>query len=383
MSIVPVTPQNQIINRQNTVRNAAQVARTLWSNRGTIQAGYNRLSDMVRSTRRTNYAARRIQRGFRGSRNRRKSVRSGAGVTFQHDSTGIYRKSYMPKYKKRRWKRFTKKVSAVSEKELGSQTRLFNSTITASNSANNDSGQVTLALYSQKSIKAHLNDIQNIHADLNTGDPTALTGTTKYNSTKIIYKSGVLDMTIRNTSFFTDESDAKDLTLEVDIYAMAMKKPARLVTTLVDDELNDFKELYKDADSETNRINGSGNKLTDDGQFRRGVTPFEFPYATSKYGLKIIKKSKYFLTNGQTMTYQCRDAKRHVLNLDYHGEGFNKPGVTKLFFVIFKAIPGFVRGTGPGQITEQLTIGSTRKYMYNIRGVNDVRDEFNAQTVTA
>ena len=78
------------------------------------------------------------------------------------------------------------------------------------------------------------------------------------------------------------------------------------------------------------------------------------------------------------MTYQVRDAGRHVTTVGYLEDslGPNKPGWTRHIFMIGKSVPGTNLGTGIDQQTELLTVGVTRKYMYKVEGLNESRDEY-------
>jgi hypothetical protein len=108
----------------------------------------------------------------------------------------------------------------------------------------------------------------------------------------------------------------------------------------------------------------------------RGCTPFEMSKATSQFGIKIWKKTKFFLKPGQTLTYQVRDPKRHVMyrnKIRQPNSGFNKPGISKHVFVVFKSVPGTVVGGGAGQTVEAITAGITRKYMYKVEGLSEDR----------
>lgn len=335
-----------------------------------------------------NAAAIAIQNAFRRSRSgtstmtqQNRKYHSGQGITEQHDARTIYRKRNMPYRKKRRWKGFVRKVHHISEKELGTQTVVCNKRITGLDFNGN---QIVLdfCLYGLNSTATEKNDITRIVGLNNTGDQTAAAGETVNTTTKFMFQSGVLDMTIRNSSFTTQALGPNlpaDGTMEIDIYEIVS---SRYWSNRVGVNLTPFAGIVSalnDALANTLSIGGAGTGclLT-----QRGVTPFDVPHAMSTYSLKIMKKTKYKLSTGQTFTYQMRDAKRHVCTKEYAEDAGspNKPGWTRWILLIAKGVPGPDYGTSPGQVQNQLDVGVTRKYMYKVEGINDTRDRYFAST---
>lgn len=323
---------------------------------------------------------------FRSSRStaRRSGMTSGRGLTFEHDRQRIYRKKSMPRFKKRRWKRFVKKVKYIGETNLGSRTVVFN---TAYGFTVNTAGQqivTDVCLYPCQSSSVRHNDLNN----LSRLESTASTTNVNLDSTtKVFFHSGILDLTVRNTSFITGDPPEPnvadpDCTLELDVYEMTSKfagdDSARTYSRWID--------FFTQADAETDQITNStllpaGNTPSSLAISSRGATPWDLPSALSFYKLKILKKTKFFLRSGQTMTYQMRDPKRRVTtryNMNTH-EGLNFRGWTKCVFMIAKPIPGVTVGSLPGDTQAQITVGATRKYLYRVEGISDNRDLHVAQ----
>lgn len=305
---------------------------------------------------------------------KRQRKTSGLGVTFEHDRQPIYLRKKMPYKKKKQWVQFNKKVNAVAEKELGTRTVVFNTQFFESNSVSDNHGVTNLQLYSLKSNASFRNDLNTIAGLENQGDPTAADGETIDLTTKCIFQSGVLDMTIRNTSIFSVDGELNTAcTLETDVYEVLVGKTGR---DNVNGSYVNLESFFNVGSNDTKNI--GGNTITGTGVViqKRGVTPFDIPAALSRHKIKIIRKTKYFIRNGQQITYQYRDPKRHVCTYGAmrEQEGCNKPGMTKHILIIFKAIPGISVGLLPGETTEQLSIGVTRKYMYKIEGMNKSRD---------
>lgn len=333
--------------------------------------------------RRANYlrrsgAARVIQRGFRQGRRIRRPVNvGGRGVTSEHDRQFIYRKKSMPFYKKVRWRRFKRKVNAVAEKELGSRTIVFNKkALIFSNATISKQIAQGIALYPYKSTLDYLNDLQNISVSENlNADPTAAAGITVQESTKFIFQSGVLDLTLRNTSDFNNEALNGEATLEVDIYEMSAKRMLRDGAIAQ----NSLETFLGNAAGDMEQIGAAGVNLQIDD---RGITPFDVTYGLSRGKIKIWKKTKMFIRSGQTATYQYRDPKRHVWSLEYMNAGLgpNMPNATHWIFVVAKVVPGITVGNTEGaQTRERLHIGVTRKYLYKLEGANDDRTEYITQ----
>lgn len=352
----------------------AAAAGVLYRNRGTIapyvRSGLQRARQYMSSRQNQRRAGRRMRRGKGPSY-------SGQGITEQYDVANIYRKKSMPRYKKRRWRKFIKKVNAVSERDLGSRTVVFNDQLTQTANTANQQGVLTLALYPQKSSNNWLNDISAISAIENfEANPTTAAGITIEKSTKFLFQSGVLDLTVRNTSFQTDATST-GCKLELDVYEIYMSKDAIIGTS----GQNNLSSVFAAADADTKVIGGGANTITIQS---RGVTPWDVTYALSRYGVKIQKKRKYFLEAGGTFTYQMRDPSRYVLDQNdmFDRAGCNRRKMTKFLYLFYKAVPGITVGTSAGEFQQQISVGVTRKYLYKIEGANDDRDQVITGAVT-
>lgn len=303
---------------------------------------------------------------------------SGQGVTGQYDRKTVYRKKSMPRYRKRRWRRFLKRVAAVSEKDLGTQTVVMNINATPQNQTTQKQLLWDCALYSHNSSITYWSDLdyiadKNANATGSVGNSTTDTTGLKISpSTKIIFKSAILDLTIRNAStqqtsqgLFSFNSVAR---MEVDIYECSVRRS--------DEEgvvYNDLIEMLKQNIARTEAIGeiGATNEIDID---KRGVTPWDCAYALSNFGIKIWKKTKYTLANNEQMTYQMRDPRRHVMNQRKLSsfEGCADPN-TRILLVIGKLAPGLPVGSSVGDFQEILQIGLTRKYFYKVDNYTEDR----------
>jgi len=225
------------------------------------------------------------------------------------DRKHVYRRKRMPARKRRQWRRFVKKVAAVGEKDLGTRTVLINDTITQKNVGTEGQNCLTLALYSMRSATGWLNDMKQIIDLENTGNPTSAAGGTVFKSTKFMFQSGVFDLTFRNTSTFRStvggvsaERDDARAAIELDVYEVSHG-------TTTDDRTANQANLTDCLQySDDPEIGGAG---TDINIYDRGASPFEFGRQMGFFRIKILKKTKYFIPNGQTITHQIRDPSRH------------------------------------------------------------------------
>lgn len=302
------------------------------------------------------------------------SSTSGVGVTQQHDMRRVYTKRRMPNYKKKPWKRFVKKVHAVAEKDMGSRTVLFNDAVSFGNGTAGNHTCCTLALYSLQSTNSWLSDLSQIATLENVGNPTAVEGATVYNTTKYLFQSGILDLTIRNGTYKNSGgigTFAPEAIMELDVYELYATKDFVQSGAVYTQLSTAFNEGFNITDS----IDGVSPGISIQ---QRGATPFECGAGISRFGIKITKKTKYFIPGGGTVTYQLRDPKRHVImGRDMAIEqGVNMPKFTKFVYLIGKVIPGFDVGGGADQFVERIQVGATRKYLYKIEGLSDSRDRY-------
>lgn len=328
-------------------------------------------------------SSRRVRRRLGTSRTQttiqRRSARrgtSGQGVTVQHDARMIYRKKSMPRRRRQRWKAFKNKVNAVAEKDFGSRTVVFNKAMDFTNATNGFQCLGHVTLYSLTSTDSWNNDLNNLSALENFANPTAAQGITVDNSTKLLFQSAVLDVTIRNDSGVCSVvgSYGPDYRgkMEVDVYECTIRKD----TYDTGSAKVNFPDLLDQNSVSTKAIGGAGTEI--DIQ-RRGVTPWDTTYSLGRYGIKILSKRKYFISNQETITYQVRDPKRRVTTIKGLSDesGFNKPGWTKAIFIVGKLVPGLTVGAATiGNWQEKLVVGATRKYLYKFEGANEDRTNY-------
>lgn len=303
-----------------------------------------------------------LNRGMSYTATRRKRGHGGQGITTQHDRSLIYRKRRMRKRLRNRWKRFSKKVLAVSEKDLGSRTIIRNDQVDIptlmTTAAASNHNRWYFMLYGNTSGTAYYNDLATIGLDTDLGS----TG-------KLILKSGILDMTVRNSSARLSTSLNPPITLEIDVYEITVG-----VELGQSGRAQSMSAIMVEGASDTATIPGHTTQISGN---LRGWTPWDFPSVLSEYRVKIWKKTKYFLSENQTFTYQYRDPKRHALDkqrLSTPGEVCR--GLSRYFYFVFKPTPGYIYNDATPD-TYAISVGVTRKYLYKVDSNNQDFDTYN------
>lgn len=280
----------------------------------------------------------RISRSFTGTQTQRNNrPTAGIGVTGQYDRKLIYRKRNMPKFKKRRWRKFINRVHAVAERELGSNTIVFNSRVVTTNSAAASQLVSHFACYGAfggTGVNPSLNDLRYIGALNNQGNPTIADGVSVQKSTRYFFESAIMDITIQNTSYILSQAlapvYASECKVECDVYEILVRRSMLTESNGSVTNALDLNQLYAFNPADTPAVKDNNTSPTTNEIFitSRGATPFDMTYATSMFGIKVLKKTKYMLAQGETVTYQYRDPKRRSCErADLFAEGgFNKRG---------------------------------------------------------
>lgn len=278
---------------------------------------------------------------------KRKRQTDGNGVTAQKDVARIYQKSFMKRYLKKKYKRKAKWWTYQLSKSLGTQVAVRNATIAGNFAAGATTQQaVASALYgitgnAATGVRNGFNDVETILD----ADPSANEATER-----VLFISGVMDITYTNTS-------TVQFTQEVDVYVIRFKGSKGSGPDLVTDYNSAFSAM----------TNVGGTQITDFSP--RGVTPFDNPVASSR-GYQVLKKTKYFVSAGQTFTYQHRDPRNHWLSMSEYKfagatESWAHPKMSICLLFIVKAVTGT-----PIANAGSYSIGCTRKYAYKILNQN-------------
>lgn len=271
----------------------------------------------------------------------RKRGSSGTGVTQQRDFRVQYVKKNMPKYKKRLWKKFSKKVDYITNKKLGTFSVVFNSTGNFKSAA--DSQDFGSFILCGRGGEDKFGDVGN--RDLED------LGSSTQNQGSIILRSAVFDATFTNIGLSK---------LEVDVYHVRYGRESACKNL---SEVYSFSNNNRGSLSLTVQAGTTGSTLA---MSSRGATPFNFPQAISLCGMKILKKTKHFIESNECFTYQIRDPRefkikrQELLPMTNVDDGFVQPYKTQGLIVVIKSIA--TQETNPGD----LAYGVTRSYTYCI-----------------
>lgn len=268
----------------------------------------------------------------------------------QKDVRTQYTKRSQPKWKRRRWGKFVKKVHAATESEQGTISVVRNATLVTTTAAGQQyQTPVLYGINGGNFVSSSGNDdVQTVKAS----DDRILT------TSKVKFTAGVMDITMRNLP--PEVGSGADM--ELDIYEVLYTSETKK---------NNCHEIIEQAQTTTTTTtpaSGTNAALT---LLQRGATPFEFPLAIKNGGIRIIKKTKIFLPVGDTTTYQVRDPKTHFMSSNEFEDttGFIKPWVTRGIIAVFKPVVG---------ATEEVTLASgvTRIYRYKIVQDNKTFDAY-------
>jgi hypothetical protein len=293
---------------------------------------------------------------YLASLSKRRSV-AETGVTSQYDKVTQYSKKRMPRRKRVAWKKFVNKVQAVNSKSLGTRTVVFNDTIITS-APTTAQGFCAATLYGFCGVEDGRNSgFRDIYRICNRDNDIMTSGSDGGNASKIVFGSGVIDFTMRNTSLNAMEVDLYEINVNTD----STKEP-------------NFLQSEVEAAALTLPIPGGAGGI---GLAQRGVTIFDIPNLISQDKLKIYKKKKFFLPPGNTATHQHRDPRNHYFNatdININDQGnqssYARRKMTQMFVFVTKSVVG---ATGD----HQLDVGVTRKYTYYINQSAKALDSYN------
>lgn len=254
---------------------------------------------------------------YRKSSKRSSAMRKGTNTGFltnQFDVKRQYTRRRMPRFKRRRWGRFVRKVRACTDKDYASQYQILRSRGTSSAAADAQTA-FSCGIYGQNGTPSTANDFGvNDLSQLAT-----LSGDTGLNN-MFIMKSAVLDVEITNTG---------EASVTVDCYEIVCRKDINSQGTTIAGP----NDLFIDGFSNQDTLGGNSSVSA----AVPGATPFQNSLYTSHF--TILKKTRVLLSPGQATHFNYRDAKDRVYKSEqisravlqrgwYHGFQFVVQGVT-------------------------------------------------------
>src|SRR6476469_9097612 len=293
--------------------------------------------------------------------------RDHGGITTQHDSRVLYRNKKMPYRKKKAWKKFTRKVKAVEISDRAKQTLVINSRVSGSTSFGTGLYQnwSECHLYPAISSSSGCRDISIILEDIMTYKQDIKGGTigsadvgqqvpedtsTNFRSTRkeILFSSASLDVTYTNTG---------TTGMELDLYTIVYPRQAAGTD-------NDFLSAVQQNTNIVDPIRVvSGTTIvaaTPVTIYQRGVTLFDVAYGMANTGAKIIKKEKFFISGGNSITKNLRDPANHKFRMPTDTNVYHLKGMTRTLVCCFKPVNALQDAT--------LEQKATRTYKYTYEG---------------
>lgn len=314
-------------------------------------AGTQHYGEMARS-----YIRKRFRTGSKtGSRTRtfpiRRRRQNNSITTIQKDYSTQYVRKSMPRRRKRVWKKFVKKVTAVQLGNAATKTVVYNDKLVQTSTPGNQ-GFCSVALYGVNGAPDGNNAIgyQDM-LKLFDNDPDikqqAVSGVNFPSGGKLHFNTAVIDLTLRNLG---------EIDQEVDVYYGYHIKNANNVNIL--GQISD--SLYQSFVNTTSDPIVPGN--TSIGLGLRGTTPFDCSSVLSESGFHVLKKQKLVITPGKSVFLQHRDQKNRVMEMDnLLGIGYAMKNVT--YEILFVHKPSV---SSANDELSTLGVGVTRKYGYSV-----------------
>jgi len=366
------------------VDRAPRTIRSLSHGLGTL--GYHLMAPIFRRTSTRPGGYKRLKTA--GSKKRiafpakRRQTNGYGNVTAQHDSSLVYRRKRMPKRMKRRWRKFSKKVNWIINKNIAPCALLRRNILTRS--AGGINFQV-LGVASSLSAYGTANDLSDDQITILKDAALRTTNLdTQYFKQMVRISSVVLDVTFENRAYYPVALQPDVLTdMEVDIYELQCVRDV-----FVSDVSQGNRDIY---DFITHCTNAQAQPTVGD----LGVTPIGTnlnsteigwtPFQSAKFCkyFKVLKKTKKYMTPGGYFTYQLRNAGERILtglNMDVATDAggtstatqplMNK--MTKLLLFVCKGEPLTNDiGTSFWSIP-RFTLGQTKTINYRIVEKNTV-----------
>ena len=288
-----------------------------------------------------------------GRTKRRGNVKSGQGITLQRDRAAIYRRKRAPRRVRYRAKRSFRSFKSKVLKMKGHRTLMTNRSVVIGGTGTADKQAITsFVLFGGRvdgvgsATSRGYDDMNDMRTrDYMMGDFTG-DAERRWASGEIKWyvKTAVMDMTIQNTSEL-------QFALEMDIYEFVCGE----MPTAAGPDVESAIAYYQ---QDVYNVGSLGAAVTTLEQTDRGATPFEFGVPMSKFKMKILKKTKYFIPYGDVVTYQIRQSKIRTLGHSVYRNNSPTTRYTHGVYIVSKPVPA------EASQEHQYTVGCTRKYKY-------------------
>lgn len=306
------------------------------------------------------YAAYKIARNVRDkvkpwfSRPQGRNV-SGVGVSGQHDRANVYRRRRAPRRKRMRARRSMKSFKSKILKMKGHRTFFTNSQFSVSSVASQQSAK-SWVIYGGRTDGTSLtggilrgyDDMEDMRKKDYMLDAAAGDAENRFHggNLKWYIKTAIIDMTIQNNS-------ENSVPIEMDIYEFT----CGVLPSAAGGDVETAMQYYH----QDTLLSGADTAGLDAYTLAtRGITPFEMGTAMSKFRMKILKKTKYFIPFGNTVTYQIRDTRIRTMTHNVYRAESATTYCTHGVLIIAKPTAVFA------DTTCNYVVGCSRKYKYVI-----------------
>lgn len=270
------------------------------------------------------YTGRLISKGVRvGVKNT--EARSN---TYQHDAEKRYQRRPMPRRKKRRWVRFTKKVKHVTLQMQPLQVYTQEGTVNVTSAVNQ--GNAWSRMLGGIAVSGNDEILQSFQSAYN------VVGASNCYDYRLYLKSICMDVEVTNNGSGP---------VIIDVYTIAVRKPYDVATSV--------HNLYSTSLSEL-AATPNGGTVTNT---KTALTPFDAPNFTTFW--RVLKKTEYIIGAGNTVTLQLRSAAdKYIEGKSMSSSVQGMRGLTKAFLFTWHGQPTNHGTSGAAQFdSTALTFG--------------------------
>ena len=268
-------------------------------------------------------------------------------TTAQHEYSTVYRKKRMPKGKRKAWKKFVRKTTAVSMKNLPLQTYVYS-----------ESNNIYAAANTSSYYYAGLYGLNGAARVLGTATSSGTGATNQINTLfaqnfsggvfgkQILCESACMDFTIRN------------LTANTVIIEMYYVRPKRDI----DDQEFAVKFRLEDIYTTSFNSNEIGSNIGSVAATTLGTTPFNAPYFCRHF--EITRKLRVQLGGSEVYSSQIRNPKNYKINYsDVEKYAMKRGMASGIFFQIYgQPQSGILAGNGTDVASVKIMLTQTHNW---------------------
>lgn len=302
----------------------------------------------------------RLKRSFpkRAKRTRsRRRTRYGSPLTYDNDFTTDYRYKRMPAGKRNRWKRFVKKVQAVTAKDQGLKKLVYYDSIKLT-SLYNECGNYSASLYTPDA------QVNNLHADLGTIFRNIL-GNAPYDNINTITTTGDVDKRIKFESAMLECTwrNIGNSTVIVDLYYFKTRKTFGLTNQDAD---NNVHGVYRLGLAKEGRIIDEEDQTNVGGAVLQPGTIGATPFMSSLFcqTFKIMWKKRITIAPGNFFSMVLKDPKNRMVNATDTRARICMAGLTHGYFFQFAGICGEVTGIPVSSTDSAILFSQIKRYNF-------------------